>query len=173
MRGPGRSRNCRGESSALCSTSSSVLNPANMGNNTSSSGRGHHDETVDLGFLTPQGEFTGTPDWNQQIVAQLICERRLAPFYRPLEDYDESWEDERILASRKKRPEPDEGSSDGASMRSHETGSSHHSKPGHAHSRRPNPKEGTARYSEALVYKGAVECPICFLVSLVQSTNLL
>jgi hypothetical protein len=136
-----------------------------MGNNTSSSGRGHHDDTVDFGFLTPQGEFTGTPDWNQQIVAQLIVERKLAPYYKPLEDYDDSWDDERILAARKKRPEPEETASDGASLRSHETSSSHHSRPGHSHSRRPNAKDAVARYSEAWVYKGAVECPICFLVS--------
>ena len=65
--------------------------------NSASSGRGHHEETVDLGYLTPQGIYTGTRDWNQSIVAQLICERKLAPFYRPLEDYDESWDDEQYM----------------------------------------------------------------------------
>ena len=56
--------------------------------NSSSSGRGHHEETVDFGFLTPQGIYTGPRDWNQAIVSQLIVDRKLAPFYRPLEDYD-------------------------------------------------------------------------------------
>ena len=56
--------------------------------NSSSSGRGHHDDTVDFGYLTPQGIYTGPRDWNQSIVTQHIIDRKLAPFYRPLEDYE-------------------------------------------------------------------------------------
>ena len=132
-----------------------------MGNSTSS-GRGHHEETVDFGYLTPQGVYTGPRDWNQSIVAQLICERRLAPFYRPLEDYDESWDDEQILAHRKEPPQDPDSPSEASSSRP-DTGSissSRSHKRGHAST---NSKE-TIRHPEAAIYRGAIECPICFLV---------
>jgi len=87
-----------------------------MGNSTSS-GRGHHEETVDFGHLTPQGVYTGSRDWNQSVVAQLICERRLAPFYRPLEDYDESWDEEQILAHRKEPPQDPDSPAEASSSR--------------------------------------------------------
>ena len=62
-----------------------------MGNSASSS-RNAHDETVDYGHLVPQGIYTGPRDWNEQIVAQAIVDRKLAPFYRRLEDYEEEEE---------------------------------------------------------------------------------
>ena len=80
--------------------------------NSASSGRGHHDETVDFGFLTPQGIYTGPRDWNQAVVSQLIVERKLAPFYRPLEDYEDGWDDEKILAHRKE-PAAEDGAEGG------------------------------------------------------------
>jgi hypothetical protein len=126
-----------------------------MGNSASSSGRGHNDE-VDYGHLTPQGIYTGPRDWNQHTVSQLICMRRLAPFYRPLEDYDESWDDDQILAARRNLPDAD-GVSESVIPRS-ETNNASVSK-----AKRPGiPKEPTK--PEATVYRGAVECPICFLV---------
>ena len=129
--------------------------------NSASSGRGHHDETVDFGFLTPQGIYTGPRDWNQAVVSQLIVERKLAPFYRPLEDYEEDWDDEQILAARKELPEPDVATSD-AAMRQ-EQSASMRSSAAHAQ-RRPNSLKEPSRLPEAAVYRGAVECPICFLV---------
>ncbi|KAH9930935.1 uncharacterized protein B0H18DRAFT_829925, partial [Fomitopsis serialis] len=131
-----------------------------MGNSTSS-GRGHHEETVDFGHLTPQGVYTGSRDWNQSVVAQLICERRLAPFYRPLEDYDESWDEEQILAHRKEPPQDSDSPAEASSSRG-DTGSissSRSHKRGHVST---NSKE-VIRYPEAAIYRGAVECPICFL----------
>ncbi|KAG6888488.1 hypothetical protein C0995_007914 [Termitomyces sp. Mi166 len=126
--------------------------------NSSSSGRGHHDETVDYGSLSPQGIYTGPRDWNQAVVTQLICGRRLAPFYRPLEDYDENWDDDQILAARKELPTSDPDS--------HET-VTHIETPTHSHaaakaSKRPGALKEPSR-PEAAVYRGAVECPICFL----------
>ncbi|KAI0747937.1 hypothetical protein C8Q80DRAFT_1120547 [Daedaleopsis nitida] len=122
--------------------------------NSASSGRGHHDETVDFGYLTPQGIYTGPRDWNQAVVTQLIVERKLAPFYRPLEDYDESWDDEQVLAARKEPPEPEGGeraeSASSASSRGH-------------HAKRPSAAKEPARHPEAAIYRGAMECPICFL----------
>ncbi|KAL5511507.1 SIP5 [Sanghuangporus vaninii] len=139
-----------------------------MGNSASSS-RAHQEDTVDYGYLTPQGVYTGTPDWNQQIVAQLIIDRRLAPFYRPLEEYDENWEDEQILAARKQQPGENVATSD-SSVRSDGTGATYSnvSRSNSVHSslhsgRRPGALKEPSRLPEAMVYRGAVECPICFL----------
>lgn len=128
-----------------------------MGNSASSSGRGHHDETVDYGYLTPQGVYTGPRDWNQPIVSQLICSRKLAPFYRPLEEFDESWDDEQILAARKDLPDSDTAHAESRP----EPTTTNGSKPGH-NKRSSLLKEPSK--PEATVYRGAVECPICFLV---------
>ena len=125
--------------------------------NSSSSGRSHHDESVDYGSLVPQGVYTGPRDWNQAIVSQLIVARKLAPFYRPLEDYDDSWDDDQILAARKELPDP-ENADVVTRIEATATASSSHK------SRRPGSLKEPAK-PEAQVYRGAVECPICFLVS--------
>jgi hypothetical protein len=80
-----------------------------MGNTSSSKDRAS-EEMVDFGYLAPQGGIypSAARDWNQAIVSQLIVHRKLSPFYRPLEDYQEDWDDERILASQK-RPSPQDG----------------------------------------------------------------
>jgi len=123
--------------------------------NSSSSGRGHHDESVDYGSLIPQGVYTGPRDWNQAIVSQLIVARRLAPFYRPLEDYEESWDDDQILAARKELPDPEGGD---VVTRIEATATAN------SKSKRPSSLKEPSK-PEAQVYRGAVECPICFLVS--------
>ncbi|PPQ68493.1 hypothetical protein CVT26_003432 [Gymnopilus dilepis] len=123
--------------------------------NSSSSGRSHHDESVDYGSLVPQGVYTGPRDWNQAIVSQLIVARKLAPFYRPLEDYDDSWDDDQILAARKELPDP-ENADVVTRIEATATASSSHK------SRRPGSLKEPAK-PEAQVYRGAVECPICFL----------
>lgn len=129
--------------------------------NSSSSGRGHHEDTVDFGFLSPQGIYTGPRDWNQGIVTQLIIDRKLAPFYRPLEDYEDSWDEEQILASMKEpqQPEGTEGEPTIAradSMLS-STSRTHHKRPSVA-------TKEPVRHPETAIYRGATECPICFLV---------
>ena len=124
--------------------------------NSASSGRGHHEETVDFGYLTPQGIYTGPRDWNQGVVTQCIVERRLAPFYRPLEDYEESWDDEQILAARKDPPD-----ADGTEASRAESVPASSSK---GHAKRPSAAKEPPRHPEAAIYRGAVECPICFLV---------
>jgi hypothetical protein len=138
--------------------------------NSSSSARGHHDDTVDFGFLVPQGLYPGPQDWNQAIVAQLIVQRKLAPFYRPLEDYDESWSDEQILASRKERSESPEMPNNNETAPAipsskPDVGSSFRS-----HGKRPSTHKEVAKFSEVAIYRGAVECPICFLVRLVSNS---
>ncbi|KAF9653157.1 hypothetical protein BDM02DRAFT_3183113 [Thelephora ganbajun] len=134
-----------------------------MGNN-SSSARGHHDDTVDFGSLVPQGVYTGPQDWNQAIVAQLIVQRKLAPFYRPLEEYEESWDDEQILASRKELPENLETASHSETASAASSSKPDVSSSFRSHGKRPSAQKDTAKFSEAAVYRGALECPICFLV---------
>jgi hypothetical protein len=130
-----------------------------MGNASSSGGRGHHDESVDYGALVPQGIYTGPRDWNHAIVSQLIVARKLAPFYRPLEDYDASWDDDQILAARKQLS-PDADTVDQPTR----SESMHSISPKSSHSRRSASNRELPR-ADAAVYRGAVECPICFLVS--------
>lgn len=121
-----------------------------MGNSSSASGRGHHDESVDYGFLYPQGIYTGSPDWDQSIVSHLIVARKLAPFYRPLEDYDDSWDDEQILAAKKELPDHSDNSESVTHAQSNKY-------------KRPVVLREPTK-AEAQIYRGAVECPICFLV---------
>ncbi|KIJ69347.1 hypothetical protein HYDPIDRAFT_24190 [Hydnomerulius pinastri MD-312] len=130
-----------------------------MGNTGSSSARGHHDETVDYGHLSPQGVYTGPQDWNHAIVTQSIVDRKLAPFYRPLEDYNDDWDDEQILAARRVLPDSDSGHSDPPATR---VDSRDSAKPANPPKRSANLKE-PSRCPEASLYRGAVECPICFL----------
>lgn len=133
--------------------------------NSSSSGSRHQDDTVDYGALVPQGVYTGPRDWNQAIVSQFIAQRRLAPFYRPLEDYEEEWDDEQILAARKEFPDPNAEQADTTAISSSASqpasASSAHSGSKTAQAKRPS----SAREfrPDAAVYRGAVECPICFL----------
>ncbi|RXW13906.1 hypothetical protein EST38_g11949 [Candolleomyces aberdarensis] len=121
-----------------------------MGNSSSSSR--NHEETVDYGALVPQGVYTGARDWNQSVVAQLIVARKLAPFYRPLEEYEESWDDDQVLAARKELPEGGENNSE-TTVRAEPSKASHSKRPSAGKEFRP----------EVGVYRGAVECPICFL----------
>lgn len=127
-----------------------------MGNTGSSSGRPHTDDTVDCGHLTPQGVYTGTKDWNHAIVTQLIIDRKLAPFYRPLEEYSDDWDDAQILAARREPPDSNATHQDASPRPDSRDGG----RPPNAAKRAPNP----ARFPEAALYRGAVECPICFLV---------
>ncbi|KAH0830607.1 hypothetical protein J3R83DRAFT_2062 [Lanmaoa asiatica] len=130
-----------------------------MGNTGSSSGRPHHDDTVDYGHLSPQGVYTGPRDWNHPIVTQLIVDRKLAPFYRPLEDYNDDWDDDQILAARKDLPDFDSAISDPPAARPDPRDTP---KPSPAPKRTISLKE-PSRSPEAALYRCAVECPICFL----------
>ncbi|KAL1665277.1 hypothetical protein GGF50DRAFT_114344 [Schizophyllum commune] len=130
-----------------------------MGNSSSSASHRHQDDTVDFGFLTPQGVYTGPRDWNQAIVSQLICARKLAPFYRPLEDYEEDWDDDTILAHRKQPPQNADMLSDANTAFRVESSTSSSSL---RSSKRPPLTKESAK-NEAAIYRGAVECPICFL----------
>jgi hypothetical protein len=101
---------------------------------------------IDGGHLHPQGTYAQrNPDYNHGIVKGLIIEKKLAPFYRGLEDYEEDWEDEDVIKS----------------LRSLRAGQG---QPALA-DLPPLTKVADKERREARAYKGAAECPICFLVS--------
>ncbi|SCU77472.1 LAME_0A01222g1_1 [Lachancea meyersii CBS 8951] len=55
-------------------------------------------ETVDGGFLAPFGSSSlEKVDYDAGVVKTLILERRLAPFYTPLQDFDESWTRQELI----------------------------------------------------------------------------
>lgn len=130
-----------------------------MGNSVSNNKERHGDEVVDFGHLSPQGVYTAPQDWNQEVVANLIIDRKLAPFYRPLEEYNDSWDEEQILAARKPLPE----SHPHAQAESTPSGSIGGGSRFH-HKQSSKAGKEVFRPSEASIYRGAVECPICFLV---------
>ncbi|KAK9470768.1 uncharacterized protein V1510DRAFT_422096 [Dipodascopsis tothii] len=63
-------------------------------------------EMVDGGYLVTQGVYTGPQDYKARIVRQLQIERKLAPFFKGLNDYEESWADNQVLAAIKGQPIP-------------------------------------------------------------------
>src|SRR5579871_5749697 len=58
-----------------------------------SSSQTHLARTFDGGSLAPHGIYKGDPDYNPTHVLKYIRERRLAPFYKGLDDYEEEWTD--------------------------------------------------------------------------------
>lgn len=56
-------------------------------------------ETVDGGFLYPQGVYHGAQDFKVSVVRELIIRRKLAPFYKGLDGIDPSCSDEELLAA--------------------------------------------------------------------------
>lgn len=59
----------------------------------SASSTSHPARTFDGGSLSPHGIYPGQPDYNPIHVLKYIRERRLAPFYKGLDDYEEEWTD--------------------------------------------------------------------------------
>lgn len=54
-------------------------------------------ENVDGGYLAPYGTYKLDLDFSTSIVRDLILSRRLAPFYTPLQDFDDSWTEKEIF----------------------------------------------------------------------------
>ncbi|ETI23606.1 hypothetical protein G647_05408 [Cladophialophora carrionii CBS 160.54] len=61
--------------------------------------RSMKEEHVDGGYLVTQGVYVGAEDFNKAVVRQLMIERRLAPFWRGLNDYSESWAEHQLMAA--------------------------------------------------------------------------
>lgn len=64
------------------------------------------EEHVDGGYLVTLGTYVGTEDFNKSVVRQLQIERRLAPFWRGLEDFSETWTEYQIVAAARGLPLP-------------------------------------------------------------------
>ncbi|KAL4913165.1 hypothetical protein BDW62DRAFT_193156 [Aspergillus aurantiobrunneus] len=68
--------------------------------------RSMREEHVDGGYLVTQGVYTGTEDFNKAIVRHLMVERRLAPFWRGLNDFSDSWTEHQLMAVARGMPIP-------------------------------------------------------------------
>ncbi|KAF2144894.1 uncharacterized protein K452DRAFT_295467 [Aplosporella prunicola CBS 121167] len=68
--------------------------------------RSMRDEGVDGGYLVTLGTYTGPEDFNKQVVRQLMIERRLAPFWKGLNDHSDSWTEHQLVAAVKGLPIP-------------------------------------------------------------------
>lgn len=53
-------------------------------------------ESVDGGYLAPFGTYKSNLDYDCDIVRNLIINRKLSPFFTPLQDFDESWTDDEL-----------------------------------------------------------------------------
>lgn len=102
---------------------------------------------VDNGHLVPLSNIypNATQEWLRDTVQSLIVERKLAPFYRGLEDYDE-------------------GDGDGSDFDRDEIDKAL-DKVGDERARtwRTSLYSISDKQAEAAMYKKASECPICFL----------
>ncbi|KAL8801982.1 MAG: hypothetical protein Q9182_004111 [Xanthomendoza sp. 2 TL-2023] len=68
--------------------------------------RSMREEHVDGGYLVTQGVYTGIEDFDKVIVRQLMIERRLAPFWRGLNDFNDSWTENQLIAAARGLPIP-------------------------------------------------------------------
>ncbi|RLL99780.1 SNF1-interacting protein [Aspergillus turcosus] len=68
--------------------------------------RSMKEEHVDGGYLVTQGVYVGTEDFNKAVTRQLMIERRLAPFWRGLNDFSESWTEHQLMAAARGLPIP-------------------------------------------------------------------
>ncbi|KAL2889825.1 Protein sip-5 [Ceratocystis lukuohia] len=69
--------------------------------------RSMQSERVDGGYLVTVGTYVGPEDFSKPVVRQLIIERRIAPFWRGLNDIDDSWTDAQLIAAVRGSPIPD------------------------------------------------------------------
>ncbi|KAI5919547.1 hypothetical protein F4810DRAFT_703454 [Camillea tinctor] len=61
--------------------------------------RSMREEHVDGGFLVTMGVYTASEDFSKPVVRQLQIERKIAPFWRGLDDFSESWAEHQIIAA--------------------------------------------------------------------------
>ncbi|KXJ89901.1 hypothetical protein Micbo1qcDRAFT_235110 [Microdochium bolleyi] len=61
--------------------------------------RSMQEEHVDGGYLVTTGIYTASEDFSKTTVRHLQIERRLAPFWRGLDDFRESWVEHQIIAA--------------------------------------------------------------------------
>ena len=68
--------------------------------------RSMKEEHVDGGYLVTQGVYVGVEDFNKGVVRQLMIERMLAPFWKGLNDFSESWAEHQLMAAARGLPIP-------------------------------------------------------------------
>ncbi|KAL6870377.1 hypothetical protein J3F83DRAFT_736070 [Trichoderma novae-zelandiae] len=68
--------------------------------------RSIREEHVDGGYLVTMGVYVGTEDFNKAVVRQLQIERKLAPFWRGLQDWSPSWAEHQLIAAARGLPIP-------------------------------------------------------------------
>ena len=142
---------------------------------------------IDGGALKLEnGVYTGAHDWKRSVVRAQQLARRLAPYYKGLDDYDDDWTDEHLIAGLKAQltdnpynisllssvhdpacVNTSQGSTPSRPSSFVETGTT---------TSTTRPRAATVDSSTnvqrvarprvpfgVLLYKNAVECPICFL----------
>lgn len=61
--------------------------------------RSMKEEHVDGGYLVTMGIYTAPEDFCKPVVRQLQIERKIAPFWRGLDDFNENWAEHQIIAA--------------------------------------------------------------------------
>ncbi|ORY63869.1 uncharacterized protein BCR38DRAFT_308628, partial [Pseudomassariella vexata] len=61
--------------------------------------RSMKEEHVDGGFVVTMGIYTAMEDFSKPVVRQLQIERRIAPFWRGLDDFNPTWAEHQIIAA--------------------------------------------------------------------------
>lgn len=64
------------------------------------------EEHVDGGFLVTLGTYTGPEDFSKPVVRQLQIARRLAPFWKGLDDHSNTWTEHQLVAAVRGLPIP-------------------------------------------------------------------
>ncbi|KAJ6439771.1 C2H2 zinc finger protein [Purpureocillium lavendulum] len=68
--------------------------------------RSMREEHIDGGYLVTLGTYTGPEDFSKPVVRQLQIERKVAPFWRGLNDWSESWAEHQLVAAARGLPIP-------------------------------------------------------------------
>ncbi|PHH79586.1 hypothetical protein CDD82_2307 [Ophiocordyceps australis] len=68
--------------------------------------RSMREEHVDGGYLVTLGTYTGIEDFSKPVVRQLQIERKLAPFWRGLNDWSGAWTEHQLVAAVRGLPIP-------------------------------------------------------------------
>ncbi|KAG0048217.1 SNF1-interacting protein [Gryganskiella cystojenkinii] len=129
-------------------------------------------EHIDGGGLLPNGIYTGPQDYDFRIVQRLILQRKLAPFYKGLEECADS-EDaqqeqkEKLLRAANNAGSSSSSSSSASSSKQQRPLSTSVTMPStssmQTHSAHSNYLEAERERELRRLYQGAIECPICFL----------
>ncbi|KAG0317795.1 SNF1-interacting protein [Dissophora globulifera] len=125
-----------------------------MGNTTTKEKADH----IDGGALLPHGVYSGPQDYDFRIVQRLIFQRRIAPFYKGLDDWDDS-EDAQEEKERQSRTAAAASVSTNPSV----AGTGHHHSPSTTSLSRAAGNLTEQERDMKRLYQGAIECPICFL----------